>query len=856
MARNSDGTVYIDTLVDTKGFGKGMNSMKSQLGGLTGSFKKLGIAIGAAFAIKQLVQFGQKAIELGSDLQEVQNVVDVTFTTMSEKVNEFAKGAAEAAGLSETMAKRYVGTFGAMAKAFGFAESEAFDMSTSLTQLAGDVASFYNLTQDEAYTKLKSVFTGETESLKDLGVVMTQSALDSFALAEGLGKTTKQMSEQEKVALRYRFVMNQLSTASGDFLRTSDSWANQTRLLKLNLESIMATFGQGLINFFTPVIKLINTLLSKIATLANAFKAFSEMIMGTSSGGGGSGTEDAAESVGKLTDGYNNAAEGAENLEKANEKASRSLSKLDKLNVIQSQKESSSDLSGGGIGGQAIDFGKIDTEGEKTGGLFDKLIEKAKELADIFKAGFFDGLGDFSSRIDLIKDGLNSIKESLIEIFTDSSVVNASKKYVKSLIYMFGQITGAIASIGLTIGANLIGGLALYLESNEEKIKEYLTSMFDIEADINTYVGDWVSSIAYIFEAWKSEGGLKISEDLIGIFASIFMSVTELGHKFTRDMVKIFMKPISDSKEELRKSIEDLLEGFSGITEYLRIVLEDTGELLNEIYDQYFAPFFSNISDNISKLLKENISPMISELGKLFKSIGEALTALWEGVFKPFIDWLIDKIMPKIMETKNKTVDIFSEMVASISDLIKGLFKTLRGIIDFIVGVFTRDWKKAWNGIKTAFSGIWESLETVMKNPINGIIGMINKLVSGVADGINLVIRSINSLDFDIPDWVPQIGGEHVGFNLKEITPPKIPYLASGAVIPPNAPFMAMLGDQRNGKNLEAPEGLIRQIMREELSNIGVDVTFKVEGDPNGIFKVTQKKAREYKKRTGQNAYA
>ena len=201
----SDGTVYIDTLVDTKGFGKGMDSMKSQVGGLTGAFKKLGIAIGAAFAIKQLVQFGQKAIELGSDLQEVENVVGSVFTTMSDQVDEFAKNAAETAGLSETMAKRYTGTFGAMAKAFGFAESESFAMSTALTQLAGDVASFYNITQDEAYTKLKSVFTGETETLKDLGVVMTQSALDSFALAEGLGKTTKQMSEQEKSGIKISF---------------------------------------------------------------------------------------------------------------------------------------------------------------------------------------------------------------------------------------------------------------------------------------------------------------------------------------------------------------------------------------------------------------------------------------------------------------------------------------------------------------------------------------------------------------------------------------------------------------------------------------------------------------------------
>ncbi|MFR3753578.1 MAG: hypothetical protein ACLTW9_17140 [Enterocloster sp.] len=112
--------------------------------------------------------------------------------------------------LSETMAKKFTGTSGAMAKAFGFSEQAAYEMSTTLTGLAGDVASFYNISQDEAYTKLKSVFTGETESLKDLGVVMTQSALDAYALANGYSKTTAKMSEMEKVALRYKFVQDQL----------------------------------------------------------------------------------------------------------------------------------------------------------------------------------------------------------------------------------------------------------------------------------------------------------------------------------------------------------------------------------------------------------------------------------------------------------------------------------------------------------------------------------------------------------------------------------------------------------------------------------------------------------------------
>ena len=159
----------------TKTVDRGTSAMGS-------SFKKLGLLIGSAFAVSGLLRFGKSCVDLGSDLTEVQNVVDTVFTSMNEQVNTFAQNAADQFGLSETMAKRFTGTFGAMAKAFGFTESAAYEMSTTLTGLAGDVASFYNITQDEAYTKLKSVFSGETETLKDLGIVMTQAALDQFAL--------------------------------------------------------------------------------------------------------------------------------------------------------------------------------------------------------------------------------------------------------------------------------------------------------------------------------------------------------------------------------------------------------------------------------------------------------------------------------------------------------------------------------------------------------------------------------------------------------------------------------------------------------------------------------------------------
>ena len=259
------GTIDFELLLNSNPFNKGLKSATNTIksSGIENSLKNIGKLALAAFSVKAIVNFGKECINLGSDLAEVQNVVDVTFGNLNTEVNKFAENAIDKFGLGQTVTKKYVGTFGAMSKAFGFSNKEALAMSETLTGLAGDVASFYNLSSDEAYTKLKSVFTGETETLKDLGVVMTQNALDQYALANGYGKTTAKMSEQEKVALRYKFVLDKLSLANGDFSRTSDSWANQTRVLSLRFNELKATLGQGFINIFTPIVKGINWVLSK-----------------------------------------------------------------------------------------------------------------------------------------------------------------------------------------------------------------------------------------------------------------------------------------------------------------------------------------------------------------------------------------------------------------------------------------------------------------------------------------------------------------------------------------------------------------------------------------------------------------
>lgn len=358
--------------------------IERQTSRIANAWKKIGFVIASVLSIGAIVAFGKSCIELGSNLTEVQNVVDVTFGSMSGKVNEFAKDAAKSFGLSETMAKKYMGTYGAMAKSFGIVGKAGYDMSAAITGLTGDVASFYNLSQDEAYTKLKSIFTGETESLKDLGVVMTQTALDQYALNEGLGKTTNKMTEQEKVMLRYRFVMSQLSDASGDFARTSNSWANQVRILQLQFDSLRATIGQGLINAFTPVIQVINTILEKLQTLAAYFKAFTAAIFGDASGASGSVADSmdrAAGSSGTIAGNMGGAASSAKEL-------NRQLAKFDELNNLSSSRNAGGG-SGGGGGGI---LGDLDLGMDNVRAEADKISNK---IIDAFKAGDYYSVGAY-----------------------------------------------------------------------------------------------------------------------------------------------------------------------------------------------------------------------------------------------------------------------------------------------------------------------------------------------------------------------------------------------------------------------------------------------------------------------------
>ena len=774
------------------------SSLKTRVSGIGTLTRKLGSLLVGAFAVKKLTDFGKSCLELGSDLAEVQNVVDVTFPNITAQVDKFAKSAAQSFGLSETMAKQFTGTFGAMAKAFGFSEEQAYDMGASLTKLAGDVASFYNLSQDEAYTKLKSVFTGETESLKDLGVVMTQTALDSYALANGFGKTTAKMSEAEKVALRYSFVQNQLAAAQGDFARTSGSWANQVRILTLQFDSLKATIGQGLINIFTPVIRVINTVIGKLITLANAFKVFTELITGQKSSNSASGQISAIGSAAAgASTGMDDAASSADNLSSANNGVAKSAQKaaekmrilmgFDQINKLDSQTDTDSSTpstgSGTGVSGTGVDFGNL-TQGEividKTDKKMSALLKRSKELAAIFNTQKIkEAIEGLLVPIQIVLDTLH---QSVVDTFSKISEVYAT--------YVSPFITSVAEGISSILGIFLDGW--------------------------NTYISPVLDYLAEKFSLVWQEHIQPALDGIIILVGKVFENLQALWETLLQPLIEWVI-------ESIMPVIGSILQGVQGVGDLFLNLLAVAGDVISGITKVLggFIDFCTGaFSGDFSKCFQG-----LNEILDGFKQIASSVFKfLQDNVFKPLDDFIENVFATDWSKHFGVLGGVLNGFFKNGQNTIRDIRKVFEGFNEFISGVFSGDWEKAWNGINDIFVGVFNGLADIAKTPINAIIGGFNSVL-GLVNGL---INKVNNIRFKItvPDWIPGIGGSWWGFNGFNIpTIGTIPMLANGGFVKANTPQLAMIGDNRHQGEIVSPEDKLQEMALKAASMAGGNIS-------------------------------
>lgn len=898
----ADGSVIIDTRMDTTGVQNGVSAIKQSFNGLGSAVKKIGLLIGGAFAVGKLVQFGKECVELGSDLVEVQNVVDVTFTTMSDKVNEFAKNAMTSAGLSETMAKRYVGTFGAMSKSFGFSESQAYDMSTALTQLTGDVASFYNISQDLAYIKLKSVFTGETETLKDLGVVMTQSALDQYALANGYGKTTSAMTEQEKVALRFAFVQEQLSAASGDFIRTSDSWANQVRVMQLQLQSLKATVGQGLINIFTPVLKVINILLGKLATLANAFKSFTELITGKKSSGqtSGSGAGLAGtDAIADTADQYGQAADNAEKLadatndnakatKKANKETKNYLSSLDEVHKATStgSNSSSTPSSSGGSGGAGnsglpssvgnVDYGNL-AEGETA---LDKISDSAKKLADLLKKlwkPFREAWKkEGKNTIEAAKNALSgiaklakSVGKSLVEVWTNgtgATMLTTMLRIAQNVLKTIGNIASGFAdawnknNVGTQIIQNIADALVVVMQFVEKIAEDTATWAANLDfypllesisnltatfAPILESIGnvlEWIyKNIVLPMLEWVIEVGLptviNLVSDLAGFFADHQTIIEAFGAAligaFAAAKIAGLASRIAGSITTVASFIKGLIAlmtGSSGIMGGIKAIATAIGP-----GGIFIAAITACIA--IGVLLYKN-----------WDKIKEVAGEVWDWI-KNKTSTFVNAISSSLKNLASKIVTIWDNVKSSAYQKWTAIWSTVGNLVERIKNGIVEKFTSAKNKVVDIFGGIKDTI----RNILNKVIGIVNSAIGTVNSAIGGIESAFSFGPWEVPT---PFGKKTIGFSATFPRVPTVPYLAKGAVIPPRSEFLAVLGDQKQGNNIETPEALLRKIVREESgSNSGGDYHFTAQINRRTVFDEIIEEAKLRRDTSGRNPF-
>lgn len=714
MAADSAGQIGLDLVINQQQFNK-------QLGGIQNLAKKTGKMLAGAFAVKGLTSFAKDCIELGSNLTEVQNVVDVVFPTMNKKVNEFAQNAASTFGLSETMAKKFTGTFGAMANAFGFSEKESYKMSTALTGLAGDVASFYNISQDEAFTKLKSVFSGETETLKDLGIVMTQTALDQYALANGFGKTTSAMTEQEKVALRYAFVQQQLQNATGDFSRTSDQWANQIRILSLQFDSLKASIGQGLINLFLPIVKVINLVLGKLMTLANAFKSFTAMIMGKKTSGASASLDKTATSAGKVSNSLNNATSSANKLNKSTKKvgdtAKKTVKKIsglmgfDQINKLTETKGSSGSKSStpssgtgsaaGGASGGNVDMGSLpegeDEKATKLGKGYDNLRKAIDKLRVAFSAFSKVAIGAFkwiwkNMLVPLGKWTVQKLAPKLIELLAAAlNVLTAVCKALQPLWqwawdHLFKPLANFVgdAIIGfLDLLVKGLNGLANWINKHQGAVQNITIALvsFFTAFKLVSFVTKFIGPISNAISGIKMFGKGIISFKTL--FSGLFPKLFGVAGK----AVALLTSPL-------------------GIAIVVVGALITAGVLLWKNWDKIkkskFAKFLSGIVTsfkNLLKWVKKNVHPI-----KAFKK-------LWEGI-------------------KNKK----AKLEAEVKEKVKGALASL---------------KESWESVKDKAA----SLVAEAKEKADGAIANLKEGWDSIQDKAATLVAKVEGALDTVKDW-------------------------------------------------------------------------------------------------------
>lgn len=736
---------------------------------ISSSLAKIGKAAIAAFSVTAIAKFGKECVSVASEtanawigLNSILTGQGKSFQQAKSFINDYVSDGLvplnNAVAAYKNLALR------------GYSSDQIKKTMNALKNSA-------TFARQSTYSLGDAVQTA-TEGLKNENSVVVDNAGVTKNVAKmwedyakSIGTTRDKLTQEQKIQAEVNGILEETKFQSNDAAIYANTYSGKIAQLNTaftNMKTAIGNVIQPLAKLFVPMItaatNAVTKLFTSLAGLLSLFGLKADSVETVSNGIGDMATnaDKASDAVGSVGD----------SASKSAKKIKKSLAGWDEINKLDDNSDSSSGSgsgSGGSSGGIKESLDVSSTVQEDTS-VFTGLIEKVKELANIFKEGFDAGFGD--TNFDGILDHLLNIKNAIVDIWTDPDVLYSAQQWVDTCLYSLGQMTGAVARIGTNIAEFFVGSIDIYLEQYVDRIKTHICNMFDISSEDMALSGNFAQALGELSDIFKSDKAKQIGANIIAMFANPIMSANELCAKFAKDIKGILFQPIIDNVDKLKETFNNVLTPIQTVTGTLADAMTYVGDKWNEVYDNYISPFMeslktglsdtfskfldvyneyvvpfmNNIADGLGSLWEEHLRPLVDKIGEFVGSVVTAIQTLWEMWLKPLIDWIIANIIPVLVPIFESIWNTIKNVFGSIADTIGGIIDTFKGLIDFIVGVFTGDWSKAWEGIKTFFTGIWEAIKGFFETIWNAIKGIVETYVNIVKAQISTVLNAIKTI--------------------------------------------------------------------------------------------------------------
>lgn len=770
-----------------------LDKLKSQLKGVAA-------AVGIAFGVKEIISFGKKAIESAAEVNAANSQLAQTFGSLQSTAEEAMQRVADASGITATRLKGVGTSIYAFAKTSGMDSVQALDMMEEALQVAADSAAYYDRSLEDTSETLKSFLKGNYENDAALGISSTETTRNAMA-NKLYGKSFKELSEAQKQLALLQMVKeaNDLSGATGQAAREADNWENVIGNLKETWKQLIAVIGQPLLKAAVSVVKELTSALSFLLEKAQiAVNTLSELF-GWELGN----TASVADNISQSVASQNELTEAVEETAEANDK---SLSGFDKINTLAEKTAESEEKSGG-----------IDQISTPTGAA---TLAVAADTSEASRS-----IQNFVGRVQSVFSQLqNWLKKNFSPI--SKNIWNGLVSETQELYGTIKQIFSDIQALGQPLAEYFQGDFTVMLQSALTVIGDILIGLYD---SFNLIFADIWGIAVYPALADFITIGLPIitqfTTEALNAFGVLFDEVKLLFDILWEDVARPVLGFVAELWHDLMVSLQKFWDKWGKpIFEKFCETINLIGYTYRNIWENTLKPIFDKVMEVLDDIWTEHLKPLVDNFLDFVGVLITGALDIYNDFINPIGNWFVEKFGPPIAKVIGSVIESVGTLVNGVIDSVNHIITALKGIVDFVAGIFTGDWRRAWNGIKDIFSGIWNALVDIAKAPINMIIDLVNGLIGSIEDGLNWIIDGINTLSFDIPDWVPDWagGGETFGFDIPNIDLPEIPRLATGTVVPANyGNFLAVLGDNKRETEVVSPLSTIKKAVAEAMAESG-----------------------------------